>query len=182
MARMNTTKYTLLGMLAFRSATGYDIKKAMSQTTDHFWSESDGAIYPILKHLLKEELVTLSLENEQSGRPRKVYSITKAGRAELEEWLCKEPLHHQGRNELLLKVFFGEHVEPKVTVEHITKFRARFAEKLKEYEAIWQRSNIKNRETNKIYGLLTLKAGILSLQSKIEWCDEALKLLKGKKK
>lgn len=179
MARNNTTKYALLGMLAFRSATGYDIKKTMAQTTDNFWSESDGAIYPILKQLLKEGLVTLSVENEQSARPRKVYSITKSGKSELEEWLSKEPAIYQGRNELLLKVFFAEHTQPEVTIEHITKYRAKLAEKLKEYENIWERSK-KNKEQKRSIRSLTLRSGILMSQAKLQWCDEALKLLKGK--
>ena len=179
MARINTTKYALLGMLAFQSATGYDIKKAMQQTTNHFWSESDGAIYPILKQLLEEGLVTCAIENEQSGRPRKVYAITTDGKSELEEWLDLEPLIYQGRNELLLKVFFGEHAEPEVIIRHIEKFRSKLHEKLSGYEKILQKSSSDQEQANNIYRLLTLKAGIISSQSKLQWCDEALNLLKG---
>lgn len=179
MARTNTTKYALLGMLAFESATGYDIKKAMQETTNHFWSESDGAIYPILKELLDDGLVSCTIENEESGRPRKVYSITTDGRSELEEWLELEPSIYRGRNELLLKVFFGEHTNPQSIIRHIEKFQTHVKEQLNLYEKFQKNSSTKKTDKKNIYHLLALKAGILALKSKIQWCDEALTLLKG---
>jgi len=121
-------------MLAFESASGYDIKKAMQETTSHFRSEIDGAIYPILKELLDDSLVSCAIENEESGRPRKVYSITTEGRSELEEWLEPEPSIYSGRNELLLKVFFGEHTNSQSIIRHIKKFQMHVKEQLHLYE------------------------------------------------
>ena len=121
-------------MLAFESASGYDIKKAMQETTSHFRSEIDGAIYPILKELLDDSLVSCAIENEESGRPRKVYSITTEGRSELEEWLEPEPSIYSGRNELLLKVFFGEHTNSQSIIRHIKKFQIHVKEQLHLYE------------------------------------------------
>src|SRR5579872_2642218 len=103
MAKANKTRYALLGFLSMGSSSGYDIKKAMEQSTDHFWREGDGSIYPILKQLLDEGLVTCELANAESGKPKKIYTLTSDGQRELEDWLLEDALLLPQRNELLLK-------------------------------------------------------------------------------
>ena len=107
MAKATKTRYALLGILTFGPSSGYDIKKSMENSTDHFWREGDGSIYPILKQLLDEGLVTCELANTESDKPKKVYTITSDGQQELEDWLVEDPILLPQRNELMLKVFFG---------------------------------------------------------------------------
>lgn len=79
----------------------------------------------------------------------------------------------------MLKVFFGEHSTSESIARHIEKFRSHVKEQLKGYEKILQNSTLNDVQSNKIYRLLALKAGILGAQSKLQWCEEALNLLKG---
>ena len=177
MARTNKTRFALLGMLSFHPASGYEIKTAMQRTTDHFWSESDGAIYPILKQLLDEGLVTFEVENADSGKPKKVYSITEDGNAELQDWLEQDVESTRGRSELLLKIFFGKNIDKSVTKKHIENYKNKMMSTLKEYENIAKISATKKSKDN-LFGFLTLKAGIIQAKAKLQWCDEALELLK----
>lgn len=42
----NRTKYIVLGILALEPSTGYAINKMIKSSTNHFWNESPGQIYP----------------------------------------------------------------------------------------------------------------------------------------
>lgn len=77
-----------LGILWFREATGYEIKKLASEGDfSHFIEASYGSIYPALGKLTEDGLVTWRQES-QAGKPaRKVYSITEKGRHALVESL-----------------------------------------------------------------------------------------------
>ena len=107
MARINRTRFAILGMLMSGPRSGYDLKKDFEEQISHFWSESLGQIYPALQRLHDEKLVSVST-TRRKGRPeRKVYRITKRGENEFREWLKQPATPIHWRNELLLKVFFG---------------------------------------------------------------------------
>ena len=177
-ARANKTRYALLGMLANGPASGYDIKKAMQQTTNHFWAEGDGAIYPILKQLLAEDLVTLSIENADTGKPKKVYAVTEDGLASLHDWLVLEPEPMVARHELMLKVFFGWQVAPSVTIRHLTIFRDSLESRLQNYYALRQKKQTQHQDQKNIHQTISLNAGIKILEANLNWCRESIATLR----
>jgi DNA-binding PadR family transcriptional regulator len=81
-------KYLILGLLAERPMTGYDIKKHVKAVLSSVMNASYGTLYPALHKLLQDGAVEMQ-EVPQKGRPaKKIYRITTRGRAELEEWSC----------------------------------------------------------------------------------------------
>jgi PadR family transcriptional regulator, regulatory protein AphA len=180
MARLNKTRYALLGVLSMGNASGYDIKVLMEQSTDHFWKEGAASIYPILKQLMKEKLVSLQRDAVQHGRPKKIYAITRAGKEVLQEWLEKEPEPIPVRNELLLKVFFGWNTKPEVIIKHLENFRHNLEKLLQKYRSsrlfkMEQTTTLNNVE---LYRFLALKAGIMHAELRIKWCDESIQMIK----
>lgn len=107
MTRQKKTKFALLGWLATCPATGYELKKNIEHSTDFFWSESYGQIYPELEELAERGLVTVQAETGRLGAEKKVYTITDKGRAELVKWLSGPTAEDNLRSEFLLKMFFG---------------------------------------------------------------------------
>ncbi len=79
-ARRGDVRTALLSLLADRSMHGYDLIRELEQRSGGAWRPSPGSIYPTLQLLEDEGLVT---SEEQDGK--RVYTITDAGRAELEE-------------------------------------------------------------------------------------------------
>lgn len=73
-----------LGILWFEDATGYEINKLAAEGRfSHFIEASYGSIYPALKRLAEEGLVTRR-EVVEPGKPaRRVYTLTDAGREQL---------------------------------------------------------------------------------------------------
>ena len=178
MSRINKTRYALLGFLSMHPASGYDIKKHMQQSTDHFWREGDSSIYPILKQLLDEGMVLCELSDQTSAKTKKIYTITEDGQQSLEAWLYEAPALAQGRNELLLKLFFGWHVERAIIIKHLQRFRDHTESVLAQYNALAQATPSSTTMANdKLHRYLTLKAGIIHNQASLVWCDEAIGLL-----
>ena len=52
---------------------------------------SFGTIYPALHALLKDGLVTVDVVPHPSRPPRKIYTITEAGKQALQEWIVQPP-------------------------------------------------------------------------------------------
>jgi PadR family transcriptional regulator PadR len=66
----------VLSMLAKRDWYGYEISEYLSQKIDI----ADGTVYPLLRKLKSDGMVTTYLSEESGGPPRKYYSLTDEGR------------------------------------------------------------------------------------------------------
>jgi PadR family transcriptional regulator, regulatory protein AphA len=108
---LNATAKVILGMLAARPRSGYEIKQLVDGSTRFFWSASYGQIYPELKRLEKEGLVAGS-ESARGARKRTIYKLTPKGRKAAKEWIDREPETFELRDEGLLGLFFAESIEP----------------------------------------------------------------------
>jgi PadR family transcriptional regulator, regulatory protein AphA len=132
MAKKGKTRCAVLGMLALAPMSGYDIKRHFERCLSSIWTESYGKIYPVLKELLEEGLVSDEVQR-QAGRPdRVVYSLTASGQVELAEWLPLDADTRQVRDEQILKVLFGHMGPVGVTASHLQTFSDRCQQKIEE--------------------------------------------------
>ena len=97
----------VLGLLAKRPLSGYDIKAIVDRSTRFFWAASYGQIYPELRRLEEEGLVE-GEDAPNGARRRRVYDLTPAGRAALIEWLLGPTVTIELRDESLLRLFFAD--------------------------------------------------------------------------
>lgn len=88
----------VLSLLYKRDCYGYDISEYLSKHIDI----SDGTVYPILRKLKEDGLVTTYLSEESGGPPRKYYSLTQLGREEF-RFARKEWIQFSKAVEMLLK-------------------------------------------------------------------------------
>jgi len=106
-------KSILLGFLTHQPLTGYELKKRFSISFSFFSGASYGSIYPALKKMEREGLVTQQLEIQDGAPNRKVYSITAAGRKTFIESLTA-PFHWEmPKNAFLTRLFFFAHLSPE---------------------------------------------------------------------
>ena len=177
MANTKKMDYVLLGLLSHESMTGYEIKKRLDTALRFFWGGSYGSIYPTLNQLEKEGKVTRE-DVSSNGREKISYSITEYGKDSLKEWLRKPVEKDELRYETLLKLFFGNETGMEGAKEHIERFEEKckselfilnmFAENLGKYL---------EDDTHKHY-YLTVKFGIKTYESYLEWCQEAKEQIK----
>jgi DNA-binding PadR family transcriptional regulator len=173
-----TTPNALLGLLTLKPMSGYDIRALIPQSIGHFWSESYGQIYPSLKRLAAAGFVEKKTQRQKGKPDRHVYSLIEKGRERLQEWL-KLPVEQEVlRSELLLKLFFGAHVSPDVSREHVTAFMEEHDKALKVYAAIVKRLLKEDAGDPQLpFWLMTLNLGKHRSAAFVKWSRETLKEL-----
>ena len=179
MPQPNRTRTALLGFLTWGPMSGYDLRQLIEGSIANFWSESFGRIYPILGQLTAQGLTTRHETRTEGGRPRHVYEITEAGRAELEAWLHEPTVPRPPRNERLLKLFFGARTDPIASISELERYRADLEGELEHFAGIRDRLEaIDDPPPDHRYWLLTLRHGELEAEAQLRWCDEAIRELK----
>ncbi len=120
MVSTSPTTYGLLGMLANRSWTGYELTQQVRRSLRFVWPVSEGHLYREQKRLV--ELGWVSMSEEPAGRrTRKRYAITDAGRAALREWIGTAPEEPHLQIEGVLRAFYADQGTP---AELTTSMRA----------------------------------------------------------
>jgi DNA-binding PadR family transcriptional regulator len=105
---LTTTSYAILGLLAVRPWSTYELTRHMDRTLGRIWPRAQSKLYEEPKKLVAHGYAVA--EAEQVGRrARTVYAITPAGRAALATWLTAPGAGPVLEFEQLLKVWFSEH-------------------------------------------------------------------------
>jgi DNA-binding PadR family transcriptional regulator len=92
-------------------STPYDLKRGIGHSVGYFWPFPHAQLYAEPERL--EQIGLLALQSEETGRRRKVYSLTGTGRDALREWLASPTNEHfQMRDVAELKLFFSELGDP----------------------------------------------------------------------
>ena len=172
------TSNALLGVLSLRPMSGYDMRRLISESIGHFWSESYGQIYPGLKTLAAAGLVKKMTERQKGKPDRHVYSLTESGRRHLREWLQMPPTPEVRRDELLLKLFFGRHVKPGISREHVEAKLTAELNRIKTYAAMAKQLRRERAGDPQLpYCMITLNRGLHGARANVKWCRETLQEL-----
>jgi DNA-binding PadR family transcriptional regulator len=105
---MTTTTYAVLGLLAIKPWTTYELIQQVERTLRRVWPRAQSKLYEEPKKLVELGWATATLELV-GRRPRTRYAATAEGRAELGRWLGERGTAPVLESEQLLKVFFAEH-------------------------------------------------------------------------
>ena len=117
-------KFPILGFLMESEMTGYDIKRRFRDPIGFFYRASDGSLYPALKKLARDAMVTMRAERH-GRRTRKVYAITPKGREHFLRTLREPAQPIFVYDEAQVKIYFAHH-DPETALHHIERER-RFA-------------------------------------------------------
>ena len=105
---LTSTSYAILGLLAVKPWTTYELAQQMDRALGRFWPRAESKLYEEPKKLVAHGLARAS--SEMAGkRPRTVYTITPKGRRALAEWVPAPAAGPVLEFEQLIKVFFAEH-------------------------------------------------------------------------
>jgi PadR family transcriptional regulator AphA len=113
---LSATGKVILGMLAARPRSGYEIKQLVDNSARFFWAASYGQIYPELKRLEKAGLISGN-DSAQGARRRTVYKLTASGKRAARAWIEGAPETYELRDEGLLALFFAGSIDPPRTAE-----------------------------------------------------------------
>jgi DNA-binding PadR family transcriptional regulator len=122
-AKLTTTSYLILGLLALRRWSTYELAQQMKRSIHFYWPRAESHIYEEPKKLVAHGLAAAS--SEQTGRrPRTMYAITDAGREALRAWLADPGRGPVVEFEGLVKVLFAEQAGKEELVATLAAVRA----------------------------------------------------------
>jgi DNA-binding PadR family transcriptional regulator len=105
---LTTTSYAILGLLAVRPWSTYELTRQMNRSLGRFWPRAESKLYEEPKKLVAQGLALATAE-QVGRRPRTMYTITPEGRQALALWLQTPGAGPVLEFEQLLKVFFSDH-------------------------------------------------------------------------
>ncbi len=108
MKKLSTTSYAILGLLAIRPWSTYELTQQVRKSLSAWWPRTERQLYEQPKILVEHGLATATSETV-GRRPRTVYDITPAGRNALREWLDQPSTMYAFEWDAILRVFFAEH-------------------------------------------------------------------------
>jgi PadR family transcriptional regulator AphA len=95
-------RYAILGLLARRPSTGYELTRSFDRSLRTSWHASHSQIYPELGKLERAGLVEVV---GRGARQSKTYGLTGSGRDELRRWLVEAEPDRSQRSESGLRLF-----------------------------------------------------------------------------
>lgn len=110
---LTPTSYVVLGLIAeYGPSTPYDLKRLVAVGIGNFWAFPHAQLYSEPTRLAEAGL--LAETREDSGRRRRTFRITRAGRKALNAWLA-DPTSEEAeiRDPGLLQLFFGDLGRPE---------------------------------------------------------------------
>ncbi|WP_328622409.1 PadR family transcriptional regulator [Streptomyces sp. NBC_00354] len=120
-------RHAVLAALLDEELSGYQLAKAFDLGVANFWHALPQQLYAELTRLEKDGLIT-GREVVQDTRPNKrLFTVTGAGLAELEQFTACAAKPSSIRDDLVVKVQAADHVDTATLIAQLTE-RAAFAQ------------------------------------------------------
>lgn len=172
MAGLTNTGRVLLGMVAEGHGTGYAIKAEIERSTRFYWGASIGGIYPELRRLEQQGMLTRSDDPRGEAR-RHAYRLTPEGHRALREWLLhREECEIEMRNEGLLKLRFAGVLSPQERRGVLERMRALHARRIEQLQR-----RIDEGGFDDPFHKLTTEYGLGWNRWARDWCETVLRSL-----
>ena len=160
--RLTPTSYIVLGLLELGGeSTPYRLKQLVAGSVGYFWTLQHAQLYTEPARLAEAGYVTET--REETGRRRRLYSITERGRRALHDWRTEATTDlAELREPALLKLFFGADPARLAPVQLEAHRR-----KLAEYEQLRDTMPESVPEGPRV----TLEAGIANERHQVSWWE-----------
>jgi len=108
----NGLREALLGLLAIRPMTGYDLSRSYRRALQQIWYAPLGQVYPTLRKMKRDGLLRVSVKVQRHRPNRKIYSLTAEGRKLLALWLAQTTALPRMHHEFIHKLFLLGNASP----------------------------------------------------------------------
>ncbi|RLC67787.1 MAG: hypothetical protein DRI48_01365 [Chloroflexi bacterium] len=166
-------RYFVLGLLAQQPMSGYDIKRFLESLDWLIGSPSFGSVYPALHALLEEKLVTVNAVQNEDKPPRKVYSITEAGRRALEEWIVQSMEPGGSLKDFLMRLMLASNLSPTGLIGYLRQRRSQVADHCADLERVAGAQD----EAIGLGQRLAFDYGLAAATAELDWLDRTLESL-----
>lgn len=167
-------RFTILGLLSWKPASGYDLKRVIADSEVFYWSGNNNQIYKSLIELEREGLVSHEVQVQESLPAKKVYSITEKGLAELRRSLLADPEAPELRKGFLIQLAWAEMMTDEEILSLLEKYENEIATQLQMQQARATRPGSgPERSKRESYLWKRIRANLVgTYQSELDWVHE----------
>ena len=164
-------RHTILGLLSWKPASGYDLKRIISESEIFYWSGNNNQIYKSLIELQKEGLVTYQVQVQESLPAKKIYSITDQGRSELFQSLLATPEAPELRKGFLIQLAWAEMLSDEEILTLLGKYEEAIANRLRMYQAqaAWPDGSPSRSKREKYLWKRIAENLVATYQTELDW-------------
>jgi PadR family transcriptional regulator AphA len=166
-------RHLILGLLTREAMSGYDIKRFLKSLSWLVGSPSFGSLYPALRALLQDGLVTESSDPHENKRVRKVYSITEAGKRALQDWVNRPVAPDASLKSFVMRLVLAGNFPRVGLITHLQQRRSQVAIHLATLEQITGAPH----EEGEWQQRLALDYGLTLAAAELAWLDSTLNRL-----
>ncbi|NRR03391.1 DUF4180 domain-containing protein [Brevibacillus sp. RS1.1] len=112
----------ILGILSWKSSTGYELKKIFEDSSFMYWSGNNNQIYKALISMENEGFVTNDVVHQDNSPSKKIYTITEEGLKELRKWLVSSPEAPEIKKTFLVQLAWSDMLSNQELSEVLSKY------------------------------------------------------------
>lgn len=178
---MRNLKYALLGLLNQQAMTGYDLAKEFHKGLSEFWYAKHSQIYPELKKLVEEGLLTYEIQITGEILEKKLYTITKEGKTDFLEWLLKkEPMESTPKDIFRLRMYFSSCITPKNRIHLLEHELKQHEERLIFLKETMKNHTVIPKPTDPQFGdYIVLEGAIIREEGSVQWLKNCITYCNG---
>ncbi|GAA3646290.1 hypothetical protein GCM10022224_006300 [Nonomuraea antimicrobica] len=162
-------RHAILGLLAVRPMSGYELKKTIDESVGHFWTADQSQIYRTLSGLVDDGLAVRRTVVQDDRPNLHLHAVTDGGLAELDRWLASGLRTPPVREPFLARLFFADRL-PVDEIRKLVRARRReTGELLAALEAIAVPEP--SGDLGQVLRLATLANGVAHARAELDWLD-----------
>ncbi|TDF92338.1 PadR family transcriptional regulator [Paenibacillus piri] len=170
-------RYALLGLLAKRASTGYELHQQFKEKLVYFWNVHHSQIYRDLGKMESEQLVSSEVVHQTAHPDKKIYTLTSKGTVELIGWVLRQPSSSAIiKDEFLVRVNAFPIIAEDEAIRLLSEMKQR-EQRVLEKELQWRNEHFRTDELpdmSRISEYLTSEFGVIYTRGYIQWCEWAL--------
>ena len=116
-------KLAILGILSWKSSTGYELKKMFEDSSFMYWSGNNNQIYKALMSMENEDLVVSEVVHQDNSPSKKIYTITEEGLKELRNWILSSPEAPEIKKTFLVQFAWSDMLNKQELSELLTNMK-----------------------------------------------------------
>ncbi|MGN7385316.1 DUF4180 domain-containing protein [Paenibacillus sp. SAFN-117] len=169
----------ILGILSWKSSTGYELKKIFEDSSFMYWSGNNNQIYKALLNLENEDLVTSEVVHQDNSPSKKIYTITEEGLKELKNWLVSSPEAPEIKKTFLVQLAWSDMLSNQELSDVLSKYENEIKLQLAMQKEKYRRAlHSPNRSTRESLIWEMISENIISTyNNELNWVRETRKKL-----
>jgi DNA-binding PadR family transcriptional regulator len=173
----------VLAALLEGESSGYDLAKGFDASVANFWMATPQQLYRELDRLADHGLVQARVVHQERRPNKRMFSLTEAGLAAIQQFTARAPRPSVIRDELLVKVQAADAGNGQAVREFVLERLQWATAKLQRYERF--RARVLDGRSEEEYlaqaervgPYLTLLRGISFEEENIRWAERALTII-----